>query len=129
MTEELLLDIIVRTENAGFPVHGIVCDMGGANEGLLKKMKINMSCANFSNPCHPERRVDVFVDPPHLLKSVRNNILDQGILTPFGFANSEPLYEVVRYQKGDFKLASKVSEVVNLCVKGPQRQLICYQKL
>lgn len=65
----------------------------------------------------------VFADTPHMLKLVRNNILDHTIESPFGNVSSELLYEIVHYQKGGFKLTPKVSKA-NLYVKGPQRQKV-----
>ena len=123
VTKELLTEIIKATEKAGYPVHGIVCDLSGANQGLLKSLGISMSCTSFENPQHPNRKVHVFADPPHMLKLVRNNLLDYGIETSFGFVNSDPLYEVIRYQKGDYKLTPRLSEE-NLTVSGPHRQKV-----
>lgn len=123
MTKDLLCDLIEATEKAGYPVHGIVCDMAGANQGLLKSLGINMSNTSFHNPINSERQIHVFADTPHVLKLVRNNLLDHGIETPFGYASSEPLREVIRYQNGDFKLTPKLSES-NLTVTGSLRQKV-----
>lgn len=123
LTKVLLFDIISKTEKAGYPVHGVVCDMSGSNQGLLKSLGISMTKSHFDHPVYQERSVHVFADPPHMLKLVRNNLLDHGINTSFGFANSQPLYEVIEYQKGDLKLTPKVSRA-NLEVKGPARQKV-----
>lgn len=84
-------------------------------------MGISRSSTSFDNPHDPNRKVHVFADPPHLLKLVKNNLIDHGIETAYGTANSDSLYEVIRYQKGDLKLTPRLSEL-NLCVKGPMRQ-------
>ena len=123
MTKELLLSVISSLESVGFPVHATVCDMSGANRGLLNSLGISSTSSSFVNPSNPHRKIHVFVDPPHLLKLIRNNIIDHGILTPFGLVNAAPLLEFVNYQSGDFKFAPKVSET-NIIVKGPQRQKV-----
>lgn len=123
MTKELLCDIITHTEKAGFPVHAIICDLSGGNQGLLKSLGVNVNNPNFDHPHQTDRKVHVFADTPLMLKLIRNNILDHGLETPLGIVNSEPLHEIVHYQKGDFKLTPKVSEA-NLQVKGPQRQKV-----
>lgn len=121
VTKDLLCSIITATEKTGFPVHGVVCDLSGANQGLWRSLGISRSSTSFENPHDPNRKVHVFADPPHLLKLVRNNLIDHGIETAYGTANSDPLYEVIRYQKGDLKMTPRLSEL-NLCVKGPMRQ-------
>lgn len=123
LTKVLLFDIIRKSEKAGYSVHGIVCDMSGSNQGLLKSLGISMTKPHSDHPVYQERSVPVFADPPHMLKLVRNNLLDHGINTSFGCANSHPLYEVIQYHKGDLKLTPKVS-IANLEVKGPARQKV-----
>lgn len=77
MTKEFLLDISV-IEDAVFPV----CDMGGANQGLLRSLGVTEVPPNFANPCN-DNKVHVFADVPHLLKLIKNNLVDHGIETPY----------------------------------------------
>lgn len=90
ITKDLLCDLIEATEKAGYPVHGIVRDMAGVNQSLLKSLGINMSNTSFHNPINSETQIHVFADTPHVLKLVRNNLLGHEIETPFINASSEP---------------------------------------
>lgn len=123
MTKSLLYSIIEKVEAVGYKVHATVCDMGGANVGLLTSLGITTAHPSFQNPYDVKRLVHVFADPPHLIKLIRNNILDNTIHTPLGNVNAEPLKELVKYQSGEFKLAPKVSHF-SLIVKGPDRQKV-----
>ena len=73
VTKELLFSIISSIEDAGFPVHACVSDMGGSNIGLHTSLGINVANPSFTNPADESRQVHVLADPPHLFKLVRNN--------------------------------------------------------
>lgn len=123
MTKDIIFSIIVSVEEAGFPVCATVCDMGGANRGLLTSLDISSEKTHFTNPFDVKRNIYVFLDVPHLLKLVRNNLINHGITTPEGLVSTPPIWEVIHRETGDFKIAFKVNES-HLTVQGTDRQKV-----
>ena len=116
--------MICLIEQVGFQVCATVCYLGGANLGLLKVLEVTPNQPNFNNPFDQSRKVHVFTDVPHLLKLIRNNLVDHGIETHYGYVSAAPLHLATTYQDGrDFKLNHKVS-LSNLKVKGADRQKV-----
>lgn len=121
MKKDLLLDLINHAESAGFPVVGIVSDMGPTNIGLWKSLNISTDETSFTNPADSNRKVHVFADVPHLLKLVRNHFLDHGFETHDGkIINSSCVKELIHRSKSDLKVTHRLSET-HLEVKGSQR--------
>lgn len=79
MTKELLLDIIKELHNIGYDTIAIVNDMGPANMGLWKNLNISLTNTSFEHPC-TQRKIHVFADVPHLMKLIRNHLLDQYVI-------------------------------------------------
>ena len=50
MTPDLLFNIILAVENAGFNVSSVVCDLAGGNRGLLNKLGITSNKTFITNP-------------------------------------------------------------------------------
>lgn len=117
----LLFSIIKAVEDSGFFVSSMVCDLAGGNQGLLSKLGISTEKNSFENPADSTRNIHVFADPPHLLKLIRNNVLDHGMMTPDGRVDKNPFKELISSQTGDMKMTHKLS-FVNLEVKGTERQ-------
>ena len=76
MSKELLFKIIIKCEEHQIKVWDIVCDLG--NRGLLNDLGVTPEKPYFTNPACPARKVYVFPDAPHLLKLLRNHLLDEG---------------------------------------------------
>lgn len=74
MTIELLLDIIKELHNVGYETIAIVNDMG-----LWKNLNISLTNTLFEHPC-TQRKIHVFADVPHLMKLIRNHLLDQYVI-------------------------------------------------
>lgn len=74
MTKDILFDIIEKLEEIGFKVICCVSDCGGGNIGLWKALDINYQNPVFTIP--NGRRVVYIPDAPHILKLVRNWLLD-----------------------------------------------------
>ena len=123
MTKELVFSIINSIESTGFKIFSMVCDMGGSNRGLFRDLGINASNNHFSNPYDSSRNIHVFADPPHLIKLIRNNLLDYDWHTPLGIINADSIRSVIANETGDFKLCPKLSlNLSNLSVRGFERQ-------
>ena len=78
MTKSILLDIIQQAENHKANIRGIACDLG--NQKLFSELAFSEDRHWFPNPSDETRRVYVFPDAPHLLKLLRNHLLDQGLV-------------------------------------------------
>lgn len=79
MTLELLNKVIGHVHSAGFTVAAIVHDCGGENMGVWRQAGINYAQNKVSIP-HPATGEEIFFfpDAPHLLKLIRNWLLDHG---------------------------------------------------
>lgn len=76
ISKDILFDIIVPVEEAGFSVVAMVSDMGPMNVRLWKSLGVGIDKPSFTNPAYGDRDMFVFADAPHLLKLIRNNFLD-----------------------------------------------------
>ena len=123
MTKELLFEIIVRVENTGFEVYSIVSDLAGGNVGLHGKLGITVDCSKFINPFDATRHIHVFADVPHLIKLIRNNFVDHGFLHNDSLISKAPIVELINNQKGDFRMAYKISNY-HLNVSGCERMKV-----
>lgn len=91
MTPEIFLDIITQLYKRGYRVASVASDLGSSNQTLLRKMNVffgNEKQGNsdkkeppkcyFLHPCNKNWRVYFFADPPHMIKLLRNHLLDHG---------------------------------------------------
>ncbi|KAH9385045.1 hypothetical protein HPB48_027084 [Haemaphysalis longicornis] len=86
---KLLLQCIVHLTNAGVVVDAVTCDNSTSNQSALRSLGVNgdmhklQTC--FEHPCEPSKQVHVVIDPPHIFKCIRNNLLKVGkFLLPQG---------------------------------------------
>ena len=68
---DLVLDCIVRLQGIGITVMVVVCDQGANNRGMFCQLGIEVHKPFVTVD---GRKVYFMYDPPHLLKSVRNNL-------------------------------------------------------
>ena len=123
----LLNNLIEELEDCGFPVHAVCCDLGGGNHGFMSSLKVGWNGKRkpyFINPKDSNRKIHFFCDVPHMMKLIRNTILDHPIITPNGKVTKEPLEQLVAYEeRGVFKKAFKISST-HLTVSGTERQRV-----
>ena len=96
----LLLDI-------GLHVKLIVCDQGSNNQSMYKKLGISPQEPYFYVN---EEKIFAMYDPPHLIKSVRNNLFASGYVVNGSIINAEfikKLYEID--SKHHIQLAPKLT--------------------
>lgn len=76
---QLLLKCIILLQNSGAFVDAVVCDGAATNRSALAQLGFDGSLNSLSNkmmnPCDASRNVFFFCDMPHLLKTMRNNLL------------------------------------------------------
>ena len=68
---ERVLDCVSRLCNVGLKVNAVVSDQGASNQKMVKYLQVTVEKPYFM---YGERKIFVFFDPPHLLKSIRNNL-------------------------------------------------------
>ena len=111
----IVLSIIKRCYDIGLNVAAITCDMGSANRAMWKKLGIvcgkqAVTINSFPHPCIPEYKICVLADVPHVIKNVRNHLVNgQNIVLPMHFVQKfnlpcdtvciAPLKKLVEYQK------------------------------
>ena len=81
MDLELLGQIIDQVERAGGSVRVITSDMG--NKTFLSECKFFEGSSSFPHPRNKDRKIYVMPDVPHLIKLLRNHILNEGVTFQF----------------------------------------------
>ena len=124
MTEETLKEIIKAVEELGYHVVAGVADQGGGNQGLFTKLGISAENPYMKHPFDGNRRIYMFFDVPHLLKSCRNHVLDTGYRLPSGETiRYDDLMKLVRAVNKEITVHHKLNER-HLLVKGSERQRV-----
>ncbi len=125
MRENLLLEIIRKIEKNGIEVWAMTCDSGPSNQALLKQLGITIDKTSFSNPADSSREIFVFQDVPHLLKLIRNHILDEGIFVDGSTAKicRADFQEILDANKTEFNILHKLKDIHIHC-NGSQRQRV-----
>lgn len=101
MTKVILDDISKRLWEIGFTVVMIVSDNGGGNQKLWKELQVSASRPFFEHCCIRSSLIFVFSDVPHLIKLIRNWLLDYGFLLPNGtLITKKPLEELLEKHGG-----------------------------
>jgi hypothetical protein len=76
---KLILEAIIILENCGAHVDGLVCDGASTNRKAMSALgfcgKMNAVSNKMVNSCDNSRNIYFMCDVPHLLKTIRNNLL------------------------------------------------------
>lgn len=104
-----VIDMIVeKLEGCGLRPVALVCDQGTKNVALFKQMNVSMERPYYSN--RTGNKLFVFVDTPHLIKSLRNNLLDSGYIVRGQPVTAAPIIKIVEAQHADIKIAHKLTK-------------------
>lgn len=124
MTCPILNEIIVNLYNVGFFVVAMTSDMGPSNRKLLSELGIgyDKTCF-FGHPSDNSWNIYVFADAPHLIKLVRNHILDAGLIVDNNIINKLAFEPLLETSISELTLAHKINRF-HLDVKGSQRQKV-----
>jgi len=122
----IVMEIIVLCSGIGLNVLAVTSDMGSANTAMCKTLRIvcgqEKCIPSFTHPSAPEKAVYVFADVAHLVKNLRNHIvngqstvLPNTVVNEFSLPTSivsvEPLRSLVQYQADKaLKPAPKLSQ-------------------
>ena len=123
---DIVIRIIALCDSIGVNVLAVTSDMGSANRAMWKCLGVcsgrDVCTPSFPHPCNSEKAVYVFADVPHLVKKLRNHVVNgQDIVLPDDVVNEfglpcavvsvEPLHVLVKYQANkDLKPAPKLTE-------------------
>lgn len=81
--------------NTQFKIHGVSSDMAGANVQMWANFGVVIDkekrFINASHPSDESRKIFFFADPSHVLKSIRNCLINQDIVLSDSFKNSNNL--------------------------------------
>lgn len=120
MTKIILDNLVSRLAEIGYRVVACVCDMGAANQGLWKGYEVNPTKTWFYNPRTSER-IYFFADAPHLLKLIRNWLLDTGFIFSNGkIVSKEPLESLIKDDNHEIKACHKIDSS-HLNCRGTER--------
>lgn len=122
MTEKILFEVIEKLDQIGYKIICCVSDCGGGNVGLWKALDMN-----YENPVFniPNGREIVYIpDAPHILKLVRNWLLDTGlILNDQNIINKKPLEILISKTSTELSVCHRLTAEHITCT-GPQRQKV-----
>ncbi|XP_039300398.1 uncharacterized protein LOC120355776 [Nilaparvata lugens] len=123
ITVDIFFQAIRLVEESGFRCRGFVSDMGGSNRKLVSDLGISQTKPSVDNPCCDDRAIWAFSDVPHVLKLIRNHLLDQGFELPGGImVTKDILFDLIKQQNTtDLKYAYKITEG-HLLLTGSERQ-------
>ena len=116
-------------QETGIRICSIVRAMGPKNQALWKELgvgKVNKSeihCTSFKNPKY-DSSIFIFPDFPHLLKLLRNHLIDSKLTLPDGVVVDKSVIEdLLDVQRRDLKLAFKITHK-HVNVRGKQRMKV-----
>ena len=96
--------------NIGLSVKSVVFDQGTSNQKLVKLLNVTFDKPYF---VHVNKKVFVFYDPPHLLKSIRNNLQHHDFMLnghTISWKYIEKLYEIESSKTITLRLAPKLTK-------------------
>lgn len=114
ITPLILNGIINRLYGVGFKVIACVSDCGGGNIGLWKDLGITYENVSIIHQC-AGTNIYFFADAPHLLKLIRNWLVDTGFKIDNKLITKKPLEELI----------SSTNSEINSCFKLNSSHLKC----
>ncbi len=103
----ILREALSRLQKAGLHIVNVTSDQGSNFSSLLGFLNVREEQPYF---WHQKQKIFVTPDPPHLIKSARNALLDHDIETPDGKACWSHIVDLYNYEKGlPIKMAPRLS--------------------
>lgn len=120
MTRGILVDIITQLHYISYNCVAIVSDCGGSNVGLWRDLSVDINKTYFNHP-QTQKNIYVFADAPHLLKLLRNWLLDTG----FNLRGDE----TIKIRKEPLECLIKLTNTeVNSCYKISDKHITVIQR-
>ncbi|KAB0805345.1 hypothetical protein PPYR_02315 [Photinus pyralis] len=121
MTKQLLHNIITHLHTIKYEVIACVSDCGGGNQGLWKELNITTSNTSIAHPV-TGNSVYFFADAPHLMKLLRNWLIDTGFVTSDGVSiNKCPFVALIESRVSEISSCHRLTTQHVKCEKA-QRQ-------
>lgn len=131
MTKSILFNIVRMLFEIGYIVVAVTNDMGSSNMSLWKDLNIGIEMSTsdenpiiknfFIHPANETLKIFVFADVPHLIKLMRNNLLDSGFVVNSKLLGKAIFEELLILDERDLKIAFNLTRA-HLDAKGFQRQ-------
>jgi len=129
MTDEILINIISELHAVGYTVVACVCDCGGGNMGLWKKLNINVDNTAFPHP-NTGDPIFMFADAPHLLKLIRNWLIDTGFRMGDGnIVTKTPIEELLKITDSEVSSCYYLTKNHLDCVKTQRQNVLLAAQL
>jgi hypothetical protein len=117
MTKSILNHIIEELTKASYTVVACVSDCGGGNVGLWKELGITTENTHFKHPI-TGANIYMFADVPHLLKLIRNWLIDTGFTLKDGIiVNKSCLEALLRLDGAEIKVCHNLTDAHIHCEK------------
>jgi len=101
MSSALLLSIIKACEESGLLVYSVTSDLGADNRSVWKQLHINSQRHYITNPSDENRKIYFFADVPHMLKLIRNHLIDDGVELADGTRITSETLNILLDKNGD----------------------------
>jgi Transposase protein len=130
LDKKFIMEVLIQLHNAGITVVAVVTDMGSHNQGLWKELgicKVRNGKINKTSFSHPATKTNIWVFPdfPHLLKLLRNHLLDTFLTVRVGddmFKLDKALIQkLLSAQNREFCAAYKLKNK-HIFLRGRERQ-------
>ena len=136
INSDLFHNILDVVQSFGFTIRACVSDMGAENRKLWKELNVSEDTPWIATSQH---KLYFFADVPHLLKLIRNHIIDNGITTPYCKLDKSVFESLFSKDCGELKLCHKVGtthidfpkllllvnvygQQLNFCLRGCQKR-------
>lgn len=95
-TKELIGSVLEKLEGIGLIPVATVCDLGTKNVATFNQLGVNIAKPFFLSP--NGHKVFAFADTPHLLKLMRNHLLDTGFISYGKLISAKPVAKLLDVQ-------------------------------
>nr|CAH7720027.1 unnamed protein product [Callosobruchus chinensis] len=112
MVKYVLLKIICKLFEANFIVVAIVSDMGTGNVALWRELNVghDKKC-HFAHPCDDSLKIFVWADVPHLIKLMRNHLIDHSFYVDDYIINKDYFQALLKLSSTELTIAHKLTQV------------------
>lgn len=109
LTRAVVEKAIIKLHEIGYQVLAIIKDMGpsGPSQWMWKDFGIDINTTFFSHPIDKEKKVYAFADVPHLIKLIRNHLLDDGFFLNEKILTTQLLLELLEHNSNSLRLAPR----------------------
>jgi hypothetical protein len=124
ITPDVLTELLTELHKIKYHLVGIVSDQGPENEQCFRQLGICDQVVSFPHPVSQEP-VFIFRDYPHLIKNLRNHLVDNKIYIDGKLVSIEPIRRILEEQDNlECRPLYKMSTDTHLDLQGGERQRV-----